>query len=80
MKNNPNRKATLANLPLPVFAWLQGRKEYNGSSLSYEITRCCRAQMEAEVPLPNAFSGEITSAEAETKKKDRAPAATIAAE
>jgi hypothetical protein len=46
--NNPKRKSTLANLPLPVFDWLQARKEYSGSSFSYEITCLCRAEMERE--------------------------------
>jgi hypothetical protein len=63
-KKNPKRKSTLANLPLPVFDWLQARKEYNGSSLSYEITRLCRAQMERE---------------AEPTAKDRTTAAAVIA-
>jgi hypothetical protein len=65
-KNNPKRKATLANLPLPVFDWLEARKEYNGSSLSYEITSLCRAQMEREAEAAAA--------------KERATAAAMVAE
>ena len=55
-KINPVRKATLANLPVPVFDWLKARKDYYGSSLSYEITQCCRAQMEAEAAKDRAVA------------------------
>jgi len=47
-KSNPKRRSTLASLPLPVFEWLEARKDFRGSNFSIEITCLCRAQMERE--------------------------------
>jgi hypothetical protein len=48
---NPNKRATLANLPLPVFAWLEEQAAYNGGTISSEIAKCCRARMESDPAL-----------------------------
>jgi hypothetical protein len=48
MKNNPNKKATLANIPVPVLQWLKARADYVGGTISSEITKLARAAMEAE--------------------------------
>jgi hypothetical protein len=57
MKNNP--KATLTNLPVPVFAWLKGKAAYNGGTISSEIAKCCREIMEREAGKDRASAAAL---------------------
>jgi hypothetical protein len=54
MAKNPNKRATLANLPLPVFDWLKAQAEYHGGTVSTEIAKCCRARMEVDAAQQRA--------------------------
>jgi hypothetical protein len=58
MMKNPNKKATLANLPVPVLSWLKERAVYNGGTISSEIAKCCREIMEREAGAHPAATAE----------------------